>query len=473
MEQRRNVAEDLTALSLKDLSLLIRTRQLSPVDLVRSYLDRIGRVDGLVHAFNSLRTDAALDEARQAGEAITRGEWLGPLHGIPLGIKDLIDVAGLPTTAQAHHRRNAVAARDADVVAGLKRAGAIVLGKQATHEYAVGGTELDGPWPPTRNPWNLDLDPMGSSSGSAASIAAGLCAGSVGSDTAGSIRDPAAWCGVAGLKPTDGLVNRSGLLPLARSMDCIGPIAWTVEDCALMLSGMISDDAGERATPGLRAPDFGGLEAGVSGLRIGVVRQFYEGDDDVDAEVLDAMRNSLTLLAGLGACVTTVEIGDFAHYCATARLISWPEEFAEHGEELLGHDDRFTAVSRSRLQAGRDVPAFEYIRAQRERARLKQGLADVMREVDLLILPTMKKPAQILGFEHTPLGEIELSLTRPFNLTGNPALSLCNGFTAAGLPLAVQIVGRHFEDGLVLRAGHALERALNNRSRRPDLLSSG
>jgi aspartyl-tRNA(Asn)/glutamyl-tRNA(Gln) amidotransferase subunit A len=422
-----------------------------------------------VHGFNSLRAEAALEDARQAEQDIVHSKWLGPLHGIPIGIKDLIDVAGLTTTAQAEHRRDAVAATDAGVVASLKRAGAVILGKQATHEYAVGGTELDGPWPPTRNPWNLDLDPLGSSSGSAASVAAGLCAGSVGSDTAGSIRDPAAWCGVAGLKPTDRLVSRVGLLPLSRSMDCVGPIAWTVEDCALMLSGMISDSPDDRTVPGFHAPDFSGLEDGVQGLRVGAVLHFYEDDADVDPEVLGAMSTTLATLTRLGALVTAVQIGDFDHYCSTARRISWPEEFAEHGEELVAHEARFTAVSRSRLQAGRDVPAFEYIRAQRERAKLTSKLAEVMRDVDLLILPTLKKPAQVLGFEHTPLGEIELSLTRPFNLTGNPALSLCNGYTTQGLPLAAQIVGRHFEDELVLRAGHALERALGTRSRRPVL----
>ena len=463
------VLAELASISLADLSCLIGAKQVSPVEVVRAHLDRIERIDGCLRSFNSLRPEAALEEAREAEQAIMRGKRLGPLHGIPVGIKDLIDVAGLPTTAQATHRRDAIAAADAGVVAALKGAGAIILGKQATHEYAVGGTQLDGPWPPTRNPWNLDLDPLGSSSGSAASVAAGLCVGSVGSDTAGSVRDPAAWCGVAGLKPTDRLVSRRGLLPLSRSMDCIGPIAWTVEDCALMLAGMISEEAADRAVSGFRSPDLGTLKGGIEGIRIGVVRHFYEGDPDVDDDVLEAMQQSLDTLGRLGAQLSTVCLDDFDFYCATARKISWPEEFAEHGDELLAYPDRFSAVARSRLQDGRDAPAIEYIRAQWKRAELTAKLADTMRDIDLLVLPTLKKPAQVLGFEHTPLGEIELSLTRPFNLTGNPALSLCNGFTPDGLPLAIQIVGRHFEEDLVLRAGHALERALDTRSRRPNL----
>lgn len=459
-----------TAMSLAELSRLIQARQISPIAVVQGYLERIQFIDGRLHSFNSLRAEAALEEASFAEQAIMHGERVGPLQGIPIGIKDLIDVAGLPTTAQAAHRVDAIAAVDAGVVTALKGAGAIVLGKQATHEYAVGGTQFDGPWPPTRNPWNLDLDPLGSSSGSAASVAAGFCAGSVGSDTAGSIRDPAAWCGVAGLKPTDRLVSRRGLLPLSRTMDCVGPIAWTVEDCGLMLAGMISNEADDHAVSGFRVPDLNRLGMGVEGIRIGVVRQFYEDDRDVDAELLEAMEHSIDTLARLGAHLCTVRLDDFDLYCSIARKISWPEEFAEHGQELTAFPGRFSAVARSRLQDGRDVPAIDYIRAQWQRAELKTRLVATMRDVDLLVLPTLKKPPQLLGFEHTLLGKIELSLTRPFNLTGNPALSLCNGYTADGRPLAVQIVGRHFEDDLVLQAGNALERALGTRSSRPDLL---
>ena len=349
----------------------------------------------------------------------------------------------------------------------LRQAGAIILGKQATVEYAVSGTQFDLPWPPTRNPWNLDLDPSSSSSGSAAAAAAGLCPGSVGTETAGSIRDPAAWCGVAGLKPTDGLVSRTGVLPLSRTMDCVGPLAWTVEDCALMLAGMVSDDPCDRAVKGFRRPDISELACGVKGLRVGVVRHFYEGDPDVDPEVIEATERSLTVLQHLGARLSTVRLADFDHYGTVARNITWPEEYAEHGAELVAHPDRFCAVTRSRLQDGKDVPAPVYINALRRRTELIGELAEVMRDVDVLVLPTAKKPAQVLGYEATPVGELELSLTRPFNLTGSPALALCNGFNAAGLPLSLQIIGRPFEDDVVLRAGHTLEQALGLRSRRP------
>lgn len=456
---------DMALLSLGELSRAIGRREISPVDLVRTYLDRIAALDGRLHSFNCLRADAALAEARQAEAAIGRGERLGPLHGIPIGIKDMIDVAGLPTTAQAVHRRDAVAGEDAAVVASLRGAGAIILGKQAMSEYAVGGTQIDHAWPPARNPWDLELDALSSSSGSCVSVAAGLCAGSVGTETAGSIRDPAAWNGVAGLNPTVGLVSGRGVLPLSRTMDTVGPIGWTVEDCALLLDGMIAPNVARR-------PGLSGLNDGVAGLRIGVVRHYFEADPDYDASVLMAMESGLETLQALGATLHDVRLGDFAQYGAMARAISWPEEFEAHRDELEAFPDRFTAVSRSRLMDGMAYSADDYVAALEQRQRAIADYAATMAEVDLLVLPTMKKPAQKLGFEFTELGNVELSLSRPFNLLGVPALALCNGFNEAGPPLSMQIVGRHFEDGLVLRAGHALETALGLRQRRPPIALS-
>jgi aspartyl-tRNA(Asn)/glutamyl-tRNA(Gln) amidotransferase subunit A len=455
--------------SLAELSRRLQAREISPVELVQIYLDRIAAIDGALHSFNCVMAETALRAAKLAEEAILGGRSPGPLHGIPIGIKDMIDVAGVPTTAQAVHRRDAVAKEDAGVVSALKRAGSIILGKQAMTEYAVGGTQIDHAWPPARNPWNLDLDPLSSSSGPAVAVAAGLCAGAVGTETAGSIRDPAAWCGIAGLKPTDGLVSTKGVLPIAPSMDCVGPMAWTVEDCALMLSGMVSSDPDDRACKGFRAPDLSTLHDGLEGLRVGVVRHFYEDDDHVDESVLKATVHSLDVLEKLGATLRTVRIGDFDEYCAIARRISWPEEYAAHRAELEAEPKRFTAVSRSRLEDGQAISAADYIQALQKRRQVIAELDELMRDIDVLVLPTMKKPAQVLGFEFTELGEIEVSLTRPFNLTGGPALALCNGFTDGGLPISLQIIGRHFEDGTVLRTGHALERALGLRSRRPTI----
>lgn len=455
--------------TLAELSRQLGARERSPVELLQTCLDRIASIDSSLHSFNALRAEAAMVEARLAEQAIMQGNRTGPMHGIPVGIKDLIDVAGLPTTAQAAHRANAVARADAGVVAALKQAGAIILGKQAMPEYAVGITQFDAPWPPARNPWNLEYNPSGSSSGSAISVAAGLCPGSVGSETAGSIRDPASWCGVAGLKPTDGLVSLAGVLPLARSMDCLGPLAWSVEDCALMLPAMVAPSSAPALLQRLSTLDLG---KSIKGVRVGVVRHFYEGDADMAPAVLTAMDNALCVLSDLGAHLSTVRLEDFSVYAATARAISWPEEYAEHGAELRDHPERFGPVTRSRVEDGKDVPAHVYINARRRQTELVNGINKVMRDVDVLVLPTTKKPAQLLDYETTPVGEIELSLTRPFNLTGNPALSFCNGFSEQGLPLALQIVGRHLEEDLILRVGHAVETALGLRSRRPPILGN-
>ena len=452
-------AKDLTLLSLAELSGQLRRRTISPVTLTEAYLERIDALDGRLHAFNHVMAEDAMAGATAAEREIALGAWRGPLHGIPIGIKDMIDVADVPTTAQAVHRRDHVAERDADVVASLRRAGAIIIGKQAMTEYAVGGTQLDHAWPPARNPWNLDLDALSSSSGGCVSVASGLCAASVGTETAGSIRDPAAWNGVAGLNPTVGLVSTIGVLPLSATMDCVGPIAWTVEDCGLLLSGMAD------FTP----PEFDG---DIRGMRIGVVRDWYEDDPDVDPAVLKTMASSLLLLEELGASLCTIELGDFDEYGRIARAVAWPEEYAAHREELEQYPDRLTAVSRSRLEDGGAYSAADYIAARKQRLAAIEHYKQIMRDFDVVILPTMKQPALPAGFEFTDLGNVELSYSRPFNLLGCPALSLCAGFTESGLPVGIQFAGRHFEEGTVLRAGHALEQALGLRGRRPAIALS-
>lgn len=454
-------SSEFALMSLADLSQRIQNREISPVELTQTYIARIAALDPQLHSFNCVRADAALVEAKHAEQAILEGRSKGPLHGIPIGIKDLIDVAGVPTTAQAEHRRDAVADQDAGVVTALRGAGAIILGKQATTEYAVGGTQVDHAWPPARNPWNLDLDALSSSSGSSVSVAAGLCAGSVGTETAGSIRAPAAWCGVAGLKPTNGLVSTQGVLPLSPTMDCVGPIAWTVRDCALMLNGMLPESAAD--------PQLSSLQGDIKGLRIGIVRHYFENDPDMDPAVAAATTDAINILRDLGAQCSDVRIGDFDELSIIARNISWPEEYAAHKAELDAYPDRFTAVSRSRLQDGKSISPADYAQALTQRDAVIANLNMTMREVDLLVLPTLKKPAQVLGFEFTKAGEVDIDLTRPFNLTGGPALAMCHGFNDEGLPLSLQFIGRDFEDKTVLMAGHALEQALGLRSRRPDI----
>lgn len=463
---------DLPLFSLTQLSQLIRSRQISPVDLVRSYIDLIGRLDSRLHSFNMVLADESIESARVAEREIMSGIWRGPLHGLPIGIKDLIDVAGAPTTAQAAHLRNNIASTDAAVVGALRSAGAIILGKQATAEYAVGGIQFDSPWPPPRNPWNLELDTASSSSGSAAAVAAGLCAGAVGTDTSGSIRVPAAWCGIAGLMPTEGLVSRKGILPISRTIDCVGPLAWTAADCALMLGAMLSEEPEDTQLPDRRVPDLANILQPTKGLRIGVLRKYYEDDPDLDDDVRRAMTESLAALRAGGAFIQDVQLSDFDTYSAAARQISWAEEYAEHGPELEAFPDRFGAVTRSRLQDGRDIPAYVHIRARWKRLDLIAEMEAALREVDVIMLPTINKPAQVLGYEHTELAKTTRWLTRPFNLTGSPALSVCSGFTSSGRPLSIQIVGRRYDDGTVLQVGHTLETELGTRGRRPGITAS-
>lgn len=450
------MTEVLCLLPLTELARRIKAREVTSVALTEAYLGQIAVRDAVLRSYVTVASDRALSCAAAMDREIAQGHLRGPLHGIPIGIKDLIDVAGLPTMAGAAHRRGHIAGADAPVVAALHRAGAVVLGKQATAEYAVGGTVTDGIFASPRNPWNLECDAASSSSGSAVAVAAGLCAGSVGTETAGSIRVPAAWCGVAGLVPTQALISRSGVLPLSRTVDCIGPIARTVADCALMLRAMITEDPADRATPGFRLPDPARLTAPCKGLRIGLPRHVFESDPDLDPEVGAAFATSLDQLRDLGCILSDVVLDGYDSWADTARAITWPEEYAEHGQELRDHPDRFGPVTRSRLQEGLRFTAPDHVLALRQRGAAVASLLATFQSVDLLALPTTKAPAQRFGYEHQP-GARDFSYTRPFNLIGTPALTLRNGMSGGGLPLAVQLIGRPFYDYVVLAAGAAME----------------
>ena len=447
------MSDDPCLLPMTEQARLIARGDVSSLDLTQACLDRIARLDGQLHSWFTVAAESALREAR-AADAQATGR--GPLHGLPIGIKDLIDVGGLPTTAGAAHRRDHMARADAPVITALRRAGAVILGKTATAEYAVGGTALEGPFPSPRNPWNLDCDASSSSSGSAVATAAGLCSGAVGTETAGSIRVPAAWSGVAGLVPTQALISRQGVLALSRTVDCIGPMARTVADCALLLGGMITDDPADRATPGFRLPDPARIAGPPRGLRIGLPRHVYEDDPDLDPQVRAAFAATLDQLRSLGCILTDVTLDGYGTWANTARAITWPEEYAEHGAELRAHPDRFGQVARSRLQEGLNFTAPDHALALRARQTAIASLRSTFGSVDLLVLPTTKAPAQPFGYEHRP-GARDLSYTRPFNLTGNPALTLCNGLSSQGLPLAVQIIGRWFDEDIVLSAGQAID----------------
>ncbi|MBN8925980.1 MAG: hypothetical protein BGO51_02510 [Rhodospirillales bacterium 69-11] len=459
---------ELHFLTIAEAARLIRTRALSPVALTKTFLRRIEQLDSELNSHILVLADQALAEAKRAEAEIAAGRYRGPLHGIPIGLKDIYNTAGIATTGHSALFRDHVPQEDAATVALLREAGAVFTGKLSTWEFAIGGTSFDLPWPPARNPWDLTRDPSGSSSGSAAAVAAGLCLGAMGSDTGGSIRGPAAWCGIAGLKPTYGYLSRRGVLPLSFSLDHAGPMCWTSEDCALMMQVLARHDPLDAASASVAPIDFtAGLDASLAGLRVGVVRHFFERDLVTEPAVIAALEDSLVALRDLGASVQDVTLSPFGVYGDTASLISRAESFAFHQDWLRKTPELYGAYGRQRLMAGAFIAAADYVNAQRQRARLVAEIASVMRDVDVLVFPTARCVAREIG-EDVMASGYQPFFNRAFNVTGNPGLSICNGYDASGLPLSLQIGGRPFEDALVLRVGHALERALGTRTRRPD-----
>ncbi len=456
-------------LTIAQASALIRARKLSPVELTRACIDRVHRLDGRLNSHLLLLEAQAMEDAARAEAEISRGAWKGPLHGIPIGLKDIFSTAGIRTTAHSAVLRDHIPAEDAFTVSLLRKAGAVITSKLATWEFAIGGSSFDLPWPPARNPWDVSLDPSGSSSGSAVAVAAGLCAGAMGSDTGGSVRGPAAWCGIAGLKPSYGLVSRRGMLPLSSTLDHAGPMGWTSEDCALMLQVLACHDPLDPGSIALPATDYSaGIGAGLRGLRVGVVRHFFETDLRTDPETIAALDASVMALRDMGARVQPVRLSPFGAYAEAGSLIARHELYAVHRHWLRTRPDLYGTFARHRLMAGAFVTATDYTNALKERTRLISELAEVMQTADVLIFPTARCPARPIGEDSMASG-FQPFFNRVFNVTGNPALSICNGFSRTGLPLSLQIGGRPFEDALVLQVGHALERAMGTRSRRPGL----
>jgi len=457
-------------LTMAEAAHRIAARDLSPVDLVKSYFARIDAIDDRLHAYVLLNRDAALASAHEAEAEIAQGKWRGALHGLPIGIKDIYGTAGLRTTCHSHLLIDHVPKENAESVRRLKEAGVIVLGKLATHEFAFGGPSHDLPFPAARNPWNLDHVPGGSSSGSGAAIAAGLCAGATGSDTGGSIRNPAGNCGIAGIKPTYGLVSRRGVFPLAHTLDTCGPMAWTSEDCALMLQAMAGYDPHDPASVDVTIPDYH-AEAlkPVRGLRVGVVRHFYEGRDGATADTQRCIAAALDVLRDLGIAIRDVTLPELYDFHAAGRVIVLSEAYAVHRAHLSRTPELYGQYSRERLRLGALLTAEEYYQAQRFRRVLVERTLRAMDSVDLLITANNYgaaerfADAQVFPYFGKPY------LSMPFNLTGQPAHAICCGFDANGLPLSLQIVGRAFDDATVLRLGHAYEQATPWRQRRPPI----
>jgi aspartyl-tRNA(Asn)/glutamyl-tRNA(Gln) amidotransferase subunit A len=458
-------------LSVAEAASLIAAKRISPVELTRAYLARIERLNGTLHAYVRVLHDEALAAARAAEAEILAGRYRGPLHGIPIGLKDIYDTAGIPTEGGSKSCLGRVPAKDATTTRLLREAGAVLLGKLTTWEFAIGGTAFDTPFPPARNPWNIDHDPAGSSSGSGAAVASGLCAMAMGSDTGGSIRWPAAWCGLVGLKPTYGRVSRAGIMPLSFSLDHAGPLTWTVEDAAIVLQAIAGHDASDPASARCPVADYRAALAGgnLRGLRLGVARAMFERDCVGSEEMLSAFDESVGVLRELGASIAEIELPPLALYNATAYLIARSEGFAIHEKALRERPQDYGALARDRLTIGAYVRASDMVQAMRRRQMLVEATTAAMGGVDAILLPTAPDPAPRLGDLAPYFGNQRPTYMRPFNLTGQPALSVCNGFDNAGLPLSLQIVGRCFDEAMVLRIGHAYERTTPWRGRRPQL----
>ncbi len=455
---------------------LLRSKAVSPVELTSAYLDRIDRFDSRLRAFITVLSDSALRQAEEAGREIASGQYRGPLHGIPIALKDIIHVGGVPTTAGSRVMAGFVPSEDSIIVRRLRGSGAVVLGKANLSEFAMGGT-VDHPYGTPRNPWNTAMTPGASSSGSGVAVVAGLCSAALGSDTGGSIRGPAFFCGIVGLRPTYGRVTRQGVVPMCWSMDTVGPMARSVEDCAILLSAIAGPDPADPSTVRSPVPDYrGSIEDGVRGLRIGVPHEMIDFDG-MDGEVRDAVAVAASRLREMGGSVEDASLPSASNSGGAFVAIADTEAAAFHARWLRDRRDDYDSGSRARLEAASMLPAVDYIKAQRARSVVKRELEELLDRFDALLAPASNAPAQpVESATGAPGGSYRGSadmarrrLTSPASLAGLPALSVPCGFTRSGLPVGLQLIGRPFGEATLFRIGRAYERATDWRRMRPEL----
>lgn len=461
---------ELCFLTIGEASSLIRDKKLSPVDLTQAYLDRIEAIDGKVKAYVTSLPESALQEARVAEADIHNQNYRGPLHGVPIGLKDLYDTKGVRTTGQSKVFEHRVPKEDATVVTKLQEAGTVLLGKLAMHEFALGGPKTSL-FDQANNPWNLDHVTGGSSSGSGAAIAAGLAMGSLGSDTGGSIRGPASLCGIVGLKPTYGRVSRYGVLPLSWSLDHVGPMTWTVEDTAMMLQVIAGHDPKDATSSQEPVPNYSAaLQTDLKGMRVGVPRHYFFADDvGLDEDTANAVEKGIQTLKELGATIQDIEIPSLSLSSIANTVIMIAEANAYHEKNLKSQPQNFGEIVRSRFILGGAFTSADYIQSQRARNKLKREFSEAFKSVDIMAMPVMSKPAAALK-DFDPMGMMmSPSMMAPFNQTGIPAMSVPCGFSSAGLPIGMQIAAEAFNESAVIRAGHAYERYVGWYKERPNI----
>ena len=461
--------EALHELSIAEAGRRLRAGTLSSVTLTQHCLARIAALDPSLHAFVLVTKDRALKDADRAERELKAGVDRGPMHGIPYALKDIYATAGIPTTCHSKLLLDNVPAEDCVVEAKLKSGGAVLLGKLATHEFALGGPSFDLPFPPARNPWNRDHFTGGSSSGSGAAVAAGLVRIAMGSDTGGSIRGPAFYCGTVGLKPTYGLVSRRGVFPLSYTLDHCGPLAWSVEDAALTMQVIAGYDPLDPASADLAVPDFmSGIGRDLAGLKLGYPRSFFATQEDIATEVLASLDASAQQLAKLGAKVEEIELPDFELFNACGRVILIAEAYAIHEKNLLTRPLDYARYTYQRMMVGATISAADLTQAFRLRRELSSSINQrILGTFDAIITANGLTPAP--RFDEIPADvPPKMTLqTMPFNVTGNPALALPTKLSKSGLPLGMQIVGRAFDEPTVLRIGAAFEAASGWINKRP------
>ncbi|HEX7238554.1 MAG TPA: amidase [Gammaproteobacteria bacterium] len=466
--QRARGNDDLTKLSVAEAGRRIAARQLSPVELTRAYLERIESVDRRINSFITVTADRALEQARAAEAEIGRGQYRGPLHGVPLGLKDNIDTAGILTTAASAVYADRVPTEDAECVRKLRDAGAVLLGKLNMHEFAYGGTSAVTHYGPVHNPWDLDVNPGGSSGGSAAAVAARLCAAALGTDTAASVRFPASCCGIAGLKATHGLASIRGIVPLSEMHDHVGPLARSVEDAAIVMTALAGFDALDPVSIRAERQDYrAAIGSAVRGLRVGIPRApFFM---DLDPEIDSAARAAVDVLARLTSGTTR----DVSISAPDTYALLDAETYAYHAPLLADAAKRalYQPLTLQRVMGGGSVPTGVYIEQRRKMQIARNTIDDVFKDVDVLVAPTnMVLPKTIAAVVANPAAEGSLIRnTLPFNVFGIPAISIPCGFTRAGLPIGMQIIGPRLGEARVLALAHAYEQATEWHRREPPI----
>lgn len=472
-----NSTDELTTMSIREAADLVRRKKVSPVELTKASLTRIEQFNPALNAFITVTSEAALAQARTAEAEIQRGMWRGPLHGIPIALKDLFDTAGVKTTAGSALFKDRVPQEDAEVVRRLKAAGVVLLGKNNMHEFAYGGTSLVSHFGGVHNPWDLSRIAGGSSGGSAAAVAAQLCFGSLGSDTGGSIRQPAGYCGIVGLKPTYGLVSTRGVIPLSWSLDHVGPMTRSVADAAIILQAIAGYDPLEIHSQMIPVSNYSAaLRSKTSSLRLGIPREFFFAD--LDPEIEAATNRAISVLEKLTAGVTEVRLT--ASVQASVRIaVRATEAYAYHAQYAAKTPDLYQPETLGRIRTGAAITAADYIQGLHDLAKARRDINKVFERVDLLIAPThpILQPA-ISGLagnieKDLEIGTLSNRNNSPFDVYGSPAISVPCGFTSGGLPIGLQIVGKHGSEATVLQLAYAYEQATDWHKRRPPGAENG